>query len=209
MRSPGSVKREFLRKWLKGLQVYSSSNNEMSILERKKVIKLSADVAMASTRIHSNSKYSSSWSRALMAKASNDASNAPLLSHVLGSDNGVSADRSMISEKDAAKRNLVMMRNKRIKSKKILRRSCSNKIRSLRRKAAHVVDDKGRTSSNIVAKKLVMKRTQVLKRLVPGGELIMDEISLIRETLDYILSLRLQVDVMRHLANASEKLDSM
>lgn len=42
----------------------------------------------------------------------------------------------------------------------------------------------------------------VLRKLVPGGE-DMDAVSLIRETLDYIVSLRLQVDVMRHLAAAS------
>jgi hypothetical protein len=50
---------------------------------------------------------------------------------------------------------------------------------------------------------MVNRRTQVLKSLVPGGE-FMDDISLIEETLDYIESLRAQVDVMRTLAKATE-----
>lgn len=46
----------------------------------------------------------------------------------------------------------------------------------------------------------VRKRTELLKSLVPGGELIDDKDYLIRETLDYIVYLRAQVDVMRTVA---------
>ncbi|CDP02897.1 unnamed protein product [Coffea canephora] len=121
MRSASSLRQEFLKKWLKGLQIYSGSKKEMSILERKKAIKLSADIAMASTRIST-----SSWSRALMARASNDATNKVLVQHVLSPE----------------------------------------------------------------AQKLVPIKKDPKK-----------------ETLDYILSLRLQVDVMRHFANATEETD--
>ncbi|KAL3535285.1 hypothetical protein ACH5RR_003746 [Cinchona calisaya] len=186
MRSPSSLKQEFLKTWLKGLQVYTSTKKKMSILERKKAIKLSADIAMASTRIST-----SSWSRALVAKACN-ASNSILVEHVLGHEAHVL--------KKSPKNWMMAMSNKRIRSKKILRKSCTT-TRKMRKKVAHVVDE-----ASLIAKRLIMKRTKVLKSLVPGGE-YMDEISLIKETLDYILSLRIQVDVMRHLANATEKMD--
>ncbi|ESQ42623.1 hypothetical protein EUTSA_v10014877mg [Eutrema salsugineum] len=47
----------------------------------------------------------------------------------------------------------------------------------------------------------VRRRTELLKSLVPGGELIDDKEYLIRETLDYIVYLRAQVDVMRTVAS--------
>ncbi|XP_042047850.1 transcription factor IBH1-like 1 [Salvia splendens] len=43
------------------------------------------------------------------------------------------------------------------------------------------------------------KRSRALRKLVPGGE-EMDGVLLLQETLDYIVSLRAQVDVMRRLA---------
>ncbi|KAL3532931.1 hypothetical protein ACH5RR_006452 [Cinchona calisaya] len=190
MRSPSSLKQEFLKKWLKGLKTYSLRKKEMSTIERKNAIKLSADIAMASTRIST-----SSWSHALVAKASNDPANKILVEHVLGPES-----KTLILKKDPKKS--IMSKSssssKRITSKNILRKSCT--ARRMRKKAAHLVE------ASSIAKRVIMKRTQVLKSLVPGGE-YMDEISLIKETLDYILSLRLQVDVMRLLANATEKMD--
>ncbi|CAL1415046.1 unnamed protein product [Linum trigynum] len=52
---------------------------------------------------------------------------------------------------------------------------------------------------------VMRRKTAVLRKLVPGGELMGDEASLIRETLDYVTSLRAQVDVMRRLARASDR----
>ncbi|CAL9244005.1 unnamed protein product [Arabidopsis halleri] len=57
-----------------------------------------------------------------------------------------------------------------------------------------------RRNGNFTAKVGVRKRTELLKSLVPGGELIDDKDYLIRETLDYIVYLRAQVDVMRTVA---------
>ena len=57
--------------------------------------------------------------------------------------------------------------------------------------------------ANFIAKRLVQKRTRKLKSLLPGGE-HMDDLSLVEETLDYIQSLRAQVEVMRCLVTASE-----
>lgn len=57
-----------------------------------------------------------------------------------------------------------------------------------------------RRHGNFTAKVGVRKRTELLKSLVPGGKLIEDNDYLIRETLDYIIYLRAQVDVMRAVA---------
>ncbi|CAI9782992.1 unnamed protein product [Fraxinus pennsylvanica] len=176
-----SLKQEFLQKWIKGLHIYSNFKKDMSILERKKAIKLSADVAIASTR---NS--STRWSRTLTANISKNVTNKILVEQIF-------SDPEVIKNK--ASNRLITCSN-RIASRKILRRSHITQIRA-RKMGPYAV------KASSIAKKLVKNRTQVLKSLVPGGE-NMDEISLIKETLDYIVSLRVQVDVMRRLASAAE-----
>ncbi|KAF9618009.1 hypothetical protein IFM89_039406 [Coptis chinensis] len=182
MRPPTSFKQVLLKKWELGLQFYGSSSNNMNILERKKVIKLSADVAMASAR-----DGKTTWSRSLIAKASkqDDSMSKNLVRNILGSEFDRLTKPCFGS----------FVCNKRIRSKKILRRSCT--LRRVR-KHAHK-----RVLASSIAKRMVKKRTQVLKGLVPGGE-AMDEFSLLEETIDYLLSLQAQVDVMHKLVSASE-----
>ncbi|KAI5675589.1 hypothetical protein M9H77_06539 [Catharanthus roseus] len=182
MRTPtSSMRNEFLKRWLKGLEIYSNTNREMSILDRKKAIKLSADIAMAST-----TTCSTYWSRAIMAKASK---------HIILGSKNPSSSYNIHQQKMMMIKKTSNYMGKRIRSKKILRKSCTSS-----RRVKRVISQNG---ANSIAKKLVKKRTQVLKSLVPGGEFMEDEVCLIRETLDYIVSLRLQVDVMRRLANAT------
>ncbi|KAI3446683.1 hypothetical protein Pfo_003348 [Paulownia fortunei] len=176
--SSALLKQEFLKKWIKGLQIYSNFKKEMTILERKKAIKLSADVAIASTR-----NVTTHWSRALMAGASTDVDGASKI-----------VVEQILGRKVENKALIITC------SKKIVRRS---RVAHLK-KATRVVRPSVKASS--IAKKLVKNRTRVLKSLVPGGQQ-MDESSLIKETLDYIASLQVQVDVMRRLAAAAERLD--
>jgi len=150
----------------------------MSLLERKKAIKLSADLAMASTR-----NKTTSWSKALLANASKNSKNKVLTSHVLGS--------SSLPQR-VRKSSTNYSRSTRI-------RTCRN---TLRRNLA-VRRPKDRVVASFIAKKLVQKRTRRLKSLLPGGE-FMDDASLVEETLDYVQSLRAQVEVMRCLVTASE-----
>ncbi|XWS27278.1 hypothetical protein CRYUN_Cryun26dG0101300 [Craigia yunnanensis] len=182
MRPPILLKQEFLKKWIMGLQRCNSSKKNMSILERKKAIKLSADVAMASAR-----NGTTCWSRAIIANASKDGCDKHLVEQILGPES-----ERLIGKKVSTG---ALVRNKRIRSKKILKRSCG--IRRTRKCAPRVA------LASSIAEWLVRKRTQVLKSLIPGGE-FMNEVCLIEETLDYIISLRAQVDVMRSLASASE-----
>ncbi|OIS97284.1 hypothetical protein A4A49_05653 [Nicotiana attenuata] len=202
MRNPSSLKQEFLKKWIKGLQICSETKKKMSIIERKKAIKLSADIAMASTR-----KSTTYWSHSLLANASKDDTNKIIINHILGNDD--ISKRSMIFKKSSM--GLLAMSQKSIRCKKIVTKSCKiSRQRQLNFSPKQVevgrrISRKGRKmiSPISIARKLVKNRTKVLKSLVPGGE-YMDNVSLIKETLDYIISLRVQVDVMRHLANASE-----
>ncbi|KDP38764.1 hypothetical protein JCGZ_04117 [Jatropha curcas] len=184
MRAPQSLKQQFLKKWMMGLQVCDSAKQNMSILERKKAIKLSADIAIASTR-NSMTK----WSRAIMEKALRDNNN--------GNNKIVDLVLAFNNKRPTMIRPNNNNNNKRVRSKKILKKI--HRSRKLRRNS--VAPQMGLAKS--LARKIVKKRTQVLKSLVPGGE-FMDDISLIEETLDYIMSLRTQVDVMRTLAKATE-----
>lgn len=151
----------------------------MSILERKKAIKFSADVAIAST-----GNAATHWSKALVADVETSAA----------VDDG--AARTVVEQ----------MLGRKLVAKKALVITCSNKIVRRSRAAAHRRVVRSRVGATSIAKKLVRNRTRVLKRLVPGGQEL-DEISLIKETLDYIASLQVQVDVMRHLAAAAERID--
>ena len=56
-------------------------------------------------------------------------------------------------------------------------------------------------TSGEVARRLVRKRTKVLRKVIPGGELL-DEISLLQEAMDYVAHLHAQVDVLRRISNA-------
>ncbi|CAA2996605.1 Hypothetical predicted protein [Olea europaea subsp. europaea] len=176
-----SLKQEFLKKWIKGIRIYSNFKKDMNILERKKAIKLSADLAIASTR-----NASTRWSRTLTANISKNETNKIFVEQIFSD--------SEVIKKEAPSR--LMARSNRIASKKIWRRSHITQIKA-RKMGPYAV------KARSIAKKLVKNRTKVLKSLVPGGE-NMDGISLIKETLDYIVSLRVQVDVMRRLASAAE-----
>ncbi|XP_023537774.1 transcription factor IBH1-like 1 [Cucurbita pepo subsp. pepo] len=76
-------------------------------------------------------------------------------------------------------------------------------LRKIGRKVArrHTHTSRSRSVARSVAKRLVHKRTKLLRSLVPGGEFMKDEALLIDEALDYISFLRVQVDGMRFLAN--------
>lgn len=181
------LKQQFLKRWIKGLQICSSSSTNMGVFERKNAIKLSADLAMAFAN-----KGRTSWSRAVIAKASeNNQSNTSKYCKIL-------SQRLKITK--ASSPNDKNIRS--FQSRKVMKRSYRS--RAALRKSSTISSPHKVLSSSLLAKRLVRKRTQVLKRLVPGGDQCLDDVSLIKETLDYILSLRAQVDVMRCLANATD-----
>ncbi|XP_059636102.1 transcription factor IBH1-like 1 [Cornus florida] len=197
MRGPSSVlKQEFVKKWGRGLEKcsWTSKKEMMSILERKKAIKLSADLAMA---MASARNATTCWSRAVIANASKDGNNKVLVDHILGT----SSSSSTTTESHDQRRRLIKKASSIIirSSKKVyLKRSRCSSTSSVGRAVNKRVQ-----SAESIARRLVKKRTNVLKSLIPGGESMDGLSTLMEETLDYIVSLRTQVDVMRHLANAA------
>ncbi|XP_065850370.1 transcription factor IBH1-like 1 [Euphorbia lathyris] len=183
-----SLRVEILKKWILGLKVIDSAKTKkkMNITERKKAIKLSADIAMASTK---NGR--TCWSRAILAKATKDEQDKRVVQQILASDH----HDEQIEKSASLNKVLIRSKNKRVRSKKILNKS---RVKRISRRSSNSV-------AKSVAKMLVKNRTKVLKSLVPGGE-FMDDIYLVQETLDYIVSLQAQVDVMRTLANATDLL---
>ncbi|KAK1414045.1 hypothetical protein QVD17_29783 [Tagetes erecta] len=182
MHNSSQLKKEFAKKWAQGLQIYCSSKNQMNLLQRSKNIKLSADIALAYAR---NS--TTCWSKAIISKAKLNRIHVNTLS-----------DRE---SKLMSTHQKVMICHKRFQSKKILKKSCG-----VAKKMKKMEPRYGSNLATCIAKRLVKKRTQVLKRLVPGGE-FMDEYCIIKEAIDYMLSLRVQVDVMNNLVNATTNLN--
>ncbi|CAN1223312.1 Transcription factor IBH1-like 1 [Linum grandiflorum] len=150
------------------LQLCNHNNKTKSVAERKKTIKLSAEIAIATAR-----NGDTCWSRALIANAAKSDVAKPFL--------------SLITKQQQQQQH---KRPKTMRCKKIVKRSCG--IQRRRRNDIVVAPEK-------VAKRMARRKTELLKKIVPGGEFISDDEALIRETLDYMVSLRAQVQVMRSL----------
>ncbi|XP_042447897.1 transcription factor IBH1-like 1 isoform X1 [Zingiber officinale] len=178
MQLTSSFKLVFLKQMLRGFLLSDASSNSMSFHERKNAIKLSADAAIAFARGRTR------WSQGLITNLSKNEKNKEILKSLLG--------REYDNLRKPCSNSLKIPR-----SKKILRRClrmCSRRKKAGR--AQHIC-------KSILAKALAKKRIQVLKKLVPGGE-SMDGFSLLDETLDYAMSLKAQVDVMRRLLKTSK-----
>ncbi|WJX96717.1 hypothetical protein P8452_77884 [Trifolium repens] len=172
MRNLSSLKKEFLRKWIKGLRKYNSQKKNMTLLERIKAIKLSADLAMASTK-----DKTTLWRKALFANISTNIDNEQ--------DILTTSSPQKVIRKNST--NSYPLRKRITGRRKILRRNRT----------------KERIEASFIAMRLVKKRTRRLKSLLPGGK-FMDNACLVDETLDYIESLKAQVEVMRCLVTSSE-----
>ncbi|EHA8587315.1 transcription factor IBH1-like 1 [Cocos nucifera] len=164
---------------LLGLQLAGISSKSMTIQERKSAIKLSADAAMACARGSTN------WARAIVTDLSKQEKNKVLLRSILGKDFERLTKPCHHTWKIPRSKNILKRRF----------RACSRRRKGLR--APHGL------ATSVLARVLVKKRTQVLKRLIPGGEHL-DDCYLLDETLDYATSLRVQVDLMQHLSKAFE-----
>ncbi|CAK9325749.1 unnamed protein product, partial [Citrullus colocynthis] len=154
------------------LKSTTSSNTKMNFLERKKAIKMTADHAMAAMR-----NGATIWSQAIIAKSMKG--QTPLEAIL---------NRRMIYAK---------LRRKKMTTTTTLRKMG----RRVGRKMARSRSSPSKVLASTVAKRLVEKRTIVLRSLVPGGEFMEDDGLLIEEALDYMTFLQAQVDGMRFVAN--------
>ncbi|KAJ3693361.1 hypothetical protein LUZ60_008841 [Juncus effusus] len=177
-------KQVFLKHLLLGLQISNSSSNPITIQQRMNSIKLSADLAMAIARGRT------CWTCALISKHTTKEDNKPLLMSILGRR----------YETLVAKYACPLLHYKMQTTKKIVRAS---KVCSSRKRRALINESFARVSPSVLARNLMKKRTKMLRKLVPGGE-DLDGFSLLSETLDYVTSLKAQVDLMQGLWKATQ-----
>lgn len=164
-RSSMAFKQELLKNLLRSLRGRTDSCpfNAMSVQERKRAVKASADVAMAAAR-----GAGVRWPKAILAAAGTSSSSA----------------------------NCNKVRSSRCR--RVVRRCLREKRRGPAALAAACSVD--------VARRLVRRRTMALRKLIPGGDAAtMDEASLLREAMDYVVHLRAQVDVLRRVSEAMQR----
>ncbi|XP_020572367.1 uncharacterized protein LOC110019129 isoform X3 [Phalaenopsis equestris] len=81
--------------------------------------------------------------------------------------------------------------------KKIMKKKSFNARLKVRKKGFHSPSS-WKVMPSVLARRIVKKRTQVLKRIIPGAESL-DGISLLNETLDYVVYLRAQANIMQRI----------
>ncbi|KAL5208343.1 hypothetical protein ABZP36_032778 [Zizania latifolia] len=168
MRGPCNTmafKQGFLGSLLLSLQ--SCKATMMSLEERKRAIKSSADIAMATARGVTGAR----WPRAILSSSSSSSSSP------------------------------CKTQGKVRRCKNIVRRYHCHKRRRRDGNGTSFFARTASSSSAEVARRLVKKRTRVLRRMIPGGELL-DEISLLHEAMDYVVHLHAEVDVLRRVSKA-------
>jgi hypothetical protein len=80
---------------------------------------------------------------------------------------------------------------------------CRGRKRTLTTRSAPA---SGGGASNEVARRLVRRRTMALREVIPGGrDAAVDEATLLREAMDYVVHLRAQVDVLRQVSEAVQR----
>ncbi|XP_020682558.1 transcription factor IBH1-like 1 [Dendrobium catenatum] len=170
-----SFHRIFLKTMFMGLKLGVSSR-KMSYQERKRVIKLSANIAMAVAGNGMN------WSRALIIRHAKHEKNKVLLRSLLGRKRYESITEPGFAPLNFTWQKMIMKRRFR-------------RTNSILRRGAHASNG---ATARVIARSMAKKRTRTLKSLVPGGESL-DDLSLLGETIDYVISLQTQVHLMRLL----------
>ncbi|KAM0829908.1 hypothetical protein ACQ4PT_066574 [Festuca glaucescens] len=170
--STKSFKQAFLKNLLLNLHALTSTSassfDAISLHERKRAVKSSADVAMAAARGDSSDAGAARWPKAILAR-----------------------------ESGACKKR----RCRRI----VIR--CLGRKRSLTRSRAAATSS---SDGGDAARRLVRRRTMALREMIPGGrDAAVDEATLLREAMDYVVHLRAQVDVLRQVSEAVQRSSSI
>jgi hypothetical protein len=182
-----AFKQDLLRNLLLGLRARTAEAacpfDAMSLQERKRAVKCSADVALAAVRCGAAGAAvggRARWPKAILAAAAASSSHSP---------GGTCKVR-----KSACKCKRVARR--RADAKRIIRGAYA--AASGAAAAASCVD---------IARRLVRRRTMALRKVIPGGNAAAmdDEAALLRETMDYVVHLRAQVDVLRRVSAAVQR----
>ncbi|KAL6873393.1 hypothetical protein ACP4OV_013475 [Aristida adscensionis] len=172
-----AFKRELLRNLLLRLRARTAACPfaAMSLQERRRAVKSSADLAMAAAR-----GAGARWPRAILAAGDGAAAGA-------AASSGHSACKARSG-----------------RCKRVVRRC---RVHWKRRGCVTAADGAAAASSAAgdIARRLVKRRTMALRKVIPGGDAAVDEASLLREAMDYVVHLRAQVDVLRRVSEAVQR----
>lgn len=193
-----SSESSFQRLYLKRLlRAFDRLKRPSSDLKGSSNIRLAADVSLALA-----ASPRALWRHGLMNKISCDDSNRRILRRILGRKRfrGIMAER--------ARTQSYSLLQSRLKDAVRNKKSCSDgwkKLYVMRRRFLLCRSPANRFEplpASLVARRLVNRRTKQLQRLIPGGK-SMDTSCLLRETADYIVALKTQVEVLQSLVNDS------
>jgi hypothetical protein len=185
MHASRKFKRAFMERLLQSLQVAGLTSKSMGLRERRDAVRLSSDVAMALAR-----GSTAPWASALVTRHAAERRHEALMRRILST---AGYESSLRAAATASCR-------KEIRSRKIVRRShgvCSSR----RKRRSSLVAASGSNGAT-VARRMVKRRLQLLRKLVPGGEEL-HGFSLLSEALDYVMCLKTQVELMQRLCKGS------
>ncbi|XP_066325623.1 transcription factor IBH1-like 1 [Miscanthus floridulus] len=202
MHAPRKFKKAFMAQLLLSLRAAGQASKSMGLQERRDAVRLSSDVAMAlasaRARPSAAALRKTAWARALVARHAAEQRNEALLRRIMGGAGYEMAAAAARVRKEA-------------RSRRIVRRShwvCSGAAGRKRRSSLQLAAGSGgggggsRCSAMAAARRMVRARLQVLRSLVPGGE-AMRGLSLLSETLDYVVCLKTQVELLQCLCKGS------
>ncbi|RLM86955.1 transcription factor IBH1-like [Panicum miliaceum] len=200
MHAPRKFRKAFMAQLLVSLRAAGQASKSMGLWERRDAVRLSSDVAMAlaSARARSAPRSSAAWARALVARHAAERRNEALMRRIMGG-----AGYEMAAAAAAAARSRKEERSRRIVRRS--RRVCSGSAGRRRRVSLAAAAASGgavRCSAMAAARRMVKARLRVLRSLVPGGEALRG-LSLLSETLDYVVCLKTQVELMQCLCKGS------
>ncbi|CAD6249158.1 unnamed protein product [Miscanthus lutarioriparius] len=163
----------------------ASSSRGMSLHERRDAVRHAADAALASAR-----GATPRWSRALVAELSSS-------QHGRRRPTSWTDDAHHLVDVPATS----ARPSGQCKSSppcKMVMAGCKKMI-SRRRLRARPKSSATARAAGAVARVMARRRARVLREMVPGGRGMVDECTLLGETLDYAVSLKAQVDAMQLL----------
>uniref|UniRef100_A0A0A9E851 IBH1-like N-terminal domain-containing protein n=1 Tax=Arundo donax TaxID=35708 RepID=A0A0A9E851_ARUDO len=187
MHAPRKFKKAFMAQLLLSLRAAGQASKSMGLRERRDAVRLSSDVAMALAR---EPPRTTTWERALVARHAAERRNEPLMRRIMGGPGYEMAAAAAARSRKEARSRRVVRRSRRV---------CSAAAGSRKRRSLPAASGGGTMAA---ARRMVRARLQVLRSLVPGGEELRG-FSLLSETLDYVVCLKAQVELMQCLCKGS------
>ncbi|XP_062196206.1 transcription factor IBH1-like 1 [Phragmites australis] len=196
MHAPRKFKKAFMAQLLKSLRAAGQVSKSMGLRERRDAVRLSSDVAMALASAQGRAApRSATWARALVARYAAERRNEALMLRIMG---GADYETAAVDAAAAA----VARSRKEARSRRIVRRSRCVCSTGRKRRSLLTASGGGGCGAMAAARRMVRARLQVLRSLVPGGEALRG-FSLLSETLDYVVCLKTQVELMQCLCKGS------